>query len=419
MSRKMKKRLLWLAVPIVLACAGLIYAGAGIETYSDDTTVKDAIQTLLVDDLTELFTAVDAIEAGSGVLVSSNDSTVGYINGKLVAGEGIDLTEGSDGGNETLTISGEDASTSNKGILETATDAETQALTATDKAVTPGNLGALDASTSQKGIIETATDAETIAMSATDKAVTPGNLSAAFGAMFQYSRPQFAYVDTDTITIGPGGCYLYGKGWCYWTSNITFDLGSGGSNANSDDLTASEWHYIAIDYSTVSAAGTLTASNFINRRAANVTPDYSGTKGGVYQDTDDRTIFGVLTNGSSQLLEFFHDGGEQVNPADHIQEHSGEWPDSWTDLTVSAPAFCTKVLLNAYGGGSGGSSYLYFRVNGQTGTTGIQVIRTGSTMENTVPVFTDSSQIVEYKEAADSSATGSIYMNGWFFPAGM
>jgi hypothetical protein len=36
--------------------------------------------------------------------VSSNDTTPGYLNGKLLAGTGISLTEGSDGGNETLTI---------------------------------------------------------------------------------------------------------------------------------------------------------------------------------------------------------------------------------------------------------------------------------------------------------------------------
>ena len=44
------------------------------------------------------------------VLVSSNDSTAGYLNGKLVAGTGISFTENSDGSNETLTITntGED-----------------------------------------------------------------------------------------------------------------------------------------------------------------------------------------------------------------------------------------------------------------------------------------------------------------------
>lgn len=36
--------------------------------------------------------------------VSSNDTTAGYLNGKLVAGSGITLTENNNGGNETLSI---------------------------------------------------------------------------------------------------------------------------------------------------------------------------------------------------------------------------------------------------------------------------------------------------------------------------
>ena len=38
------------------------------------------------------------------VKVSANDTTPGFLNGKLVAGSNISFTEGSDGGNETLTI---------------------------------------------------------------------------------------------------------------------------------------------------------------------------------------------------------------------------------------------------------------------------------------------------------------------------
>jgi len=36
--------------------------------------------------------------------VSSNDTTAGYLNGKLVAGDGIQFTEQNDGGDETLEI---------------------------------------------------------------------------------------------------------------------------------------------------------------------------------------------------------------------------------------------------------------------------------------------------------------------------
>lgn len=51
--------------------------------------------------------AMAALAAGSGVTVSANDTTVGVLNGKLLAGQGIVLTENNDGGAETLTISNE------------------------------------------------------------------------------------------------------------------------------------------------------------------------------------------------------------------------------------------------------------------------------------------------------------------------
>ena len=36
--------------------------------------------------------------------MSANDTTAGYLNGKLVAGTNVTFVEGNDGGNETLTI---------------------------------------------------------------------------------------------------------------------------------------------------------------------------------------------------------------------------------------------------------------------------------------------------------------------------
>ena len=49
--------------------------------------------------------------------VSANDTTAGFLNGKLVAGSNISFTEGSDGGNETLTI----AATATGASLDDAT----------------------------------------------------------------------------------------------------------------------------------------------------------------------------------------------------------------------------------------------------------------------------------------------------------
>ncbi len=97
--------------------------------------VRDALKTKVNDDMTELFTialeletardsahtseshasldarlesieaSITAAVAGSGNMVSANDSTPGYLNGKLVGDDDVLLTEGNDGGDETLTIS--------------------------------------------------------------------------------------------------------------------------------------------------------------------------------------------------------------------------------------------------------------------------------------------------------------------------
>ena len=59
-----------------------------------------------------------AISADTDVktLVSANDTTAGYLNGKLVAGSNVTFTENNDGGNETLTI----ASTDNSVVMAIA-----------------------------------------------------------------------------------------------------------------------------------------------------------------------------------------------------------------------------------------------------------------------------------------------------------
>lgn len=54
--------------------------------------------------------------------VSANDTTAGYLNGKLVAGSGITLTENNNGGNETLTV--QNTAPGYTGITATVLDCE-------------------------------------------------------------------------------------------------------------------------------------------------------------------------------------------------------------------------------------------------------------------------------------------------------
>ena len=104
--------------------------GTGQDTILGTDSVRDALKIKVNDDMTELFAikseveaardgeasllakeqaqddSIAALAAGSGVLISNNDTTVGYLNGKLVVGSlaGLTLTEQNDGGNETLAI---------------------------------------------------------------------------------------------------------------------------------------------------------------------------------------------------------------------------------------------------------------------------------------------------------------------------
>ncbi len=73
------------------------------------------------------------------VKVSTNDTTAGFLNGKLVAGTNISLTEGNDGGNETLTAA-------LSGTIATAQIADDAVTLAKMASGTDGNIISYDAS---------------------------------------------------------------------------------------------------------------------------------------------------------------------------------------------------------------------------------------------------------------------------------
>ena len=80
-----------------------------VNTYADEVITEFSEETLPVlnEELRKIksnirnFSDTDTDEKSK---VSSNDTTAGYLNGKLVAGTNITLTENNDGGDETLTI---------------------------------------------------------------------------------------------------------------------------------------------------------------------------------------------------------------------------------------------------------------------------------------------------------------------------
>lgn len=95
-SLNVEEELLYQGVPVVPGGGGgggqvdSVVAGTGISVDSTDP-VNPIVSSTVVN--------TDQVAK-----VSANDTTAGFLNGKLVAGSGITFTEDNDGGNETLTI---------------------------------------------------------------------------------------------------------------------------------------------------------------------------------------------------------------------------------------------------------------------------------------------------------------------------
>lgn len=101
------------------------------------------------------------------------------------------------------------ATTTQVGVLETATDGEALAKSATDKIVTPSNFAAMGASTSFAGFIEIATLAEVQAGTATNLAVVPDTLADMnFLSLANGVTTTLAAAATATVSLGGGSTLL-------------------------------------------------------------------------------------------------------------------------------------------------------------------------------------------------------------------
>jgi hypothetical protein len=162
---------------------------------------------------------------------------------------------------------------------------------------------------------------------------------------------KLGFSSTAAITIG-GGIWDHrgtSNQTVYTTSQLTFTLGSAGSNSDSDDVddAAQTIHYIYIDDSAVVSAGTtlLTASEFLNDTTA---PTYSHSKHGWYNGSD-RCIGAVLANASDEVIEFYVQSDDLFIFGGTLPEEraSAAAPDSEEDLDISStiPAFSTRARL--------------------------------------------------------------------------
>ena len=162
---------------------------------------------------------------------------------------------------------------------------------------------------------------------------------------------KLGYSSTTAVTIS-GGMWDH-RGTTtrqvYTASQLSFTLGSGGSNAGSDNLTASALQYIYIDDSAVVSSGSdlLTATEFVNSTTA---PTYSNAKCGWYNGLD-RCIGAILTTATSVIVEFqvTSSGFMGYTAATSIVAFSSSAsPTSSTELDLGAivPSFSTCAKLS-------------------------------------------------------------------------
>jgi len=233
------------------------------------------------------------------------------------------------------------------------------------------------------------------------------------------NRATFAYKDADEIYIGAGEYDLDGTTTAAysWDSQLTFQIGSAGSNASSSAAGTSQWQYLYMDDSAISASP-LVAASFLNSTTA---PTYNQSKHGWYNSSD-RCIFAFYIDSSGNIEKWFHDGGDYVMLSTNFNNGRTAGPNtSYQAITILMPAFATKAECNVYIDGQIASarSYQYWRVTGSGGEHLLGRIEDDDAeyVVNNVTIYTDSSRQIDVLN--NTAPSVYPYTAGWFIPGGM
>lgn len=167
--------------------------------------------------------------------VSSNDTTAGYLNGKLVAGTNVTFTENNDGGNETLTIAAAGGVTGFTGSQNTASPNNT---------VNASRL-LVDATSTNADAVLQPKGAGAILAQLPDGATTGGNKRGLRSVDLQTARNGASGVASGTFSTITGGENN--------TASANYTVVSGGSGNN---ISRANGFIGGGDSNTISTAGT-------------------------------------------------------------------------------------------------------------------------------------------------------------------
>lgn len=255
------------------------------------------------------------------------------------------------------------ATETRKGVVELATDAETQTGTDTARAITPANLQACTATETRKGVVELATNAEAVTGTDTARAVTPAGLAAKLatvpGAILQ--TDVFTTTGANTWTKAAGAklveCILIGGGGGGGGS-AAVNTAYGGQGGGAGALV-----HIVLPASALSATETVTvgaggAGGVVAHGAAGGSTTF-GSKltaaGGIRGKTD--------TQSADTASNYGYDNGMLINPVGSAtlgnlaNGSNGRIPSNINGQTTLAPCGGGGGVRGNYNGGIGGSPF--------------------------------------------------------------
>jgi|LGVF01.2.fsa_nt_gb hypothetical protein len=277
------------------------------------------------------------------------------------------------------------AATSETNAAASEAKAEDWAIELEDVEVETGKYSALhwaakaegfltDATTTQKGLVELATDAESLAESDTARTVTPSNLGAVLSplrAFFDKHHTGLAMSNgTDAshdIDIVSGTCRDSGNDYFFSTTGITKQIDAAwtaGTNVggfpSGISLAVDTWYRVFLIYDVTNG---LTDAGF----------DTSATAATLLADTTDytkyRQIGWVLTDGSSDIRKFWQSGGDKVvwdmAAKDRALASTGLTTGVLQTLTVP-PGTVADIALHNYMGQMTVTSYVHVSETRQT-----------------------------------------------------
>lgn len=249
-------------------------------------------------------------------------------------------------------------------------------------------------------------------------------------------RPQLSYKDADEIYLDAMALHHAGTTdqMVYSSSQLTFQLGSGGSNAGSEDLDAGaiEWQYLYIDDSVLvsDATNVIDETRILNSNEAPAWDDaqygWYPSSNGTYVETTDRCIGAVPVQADNNLMEFWHEGDLFLIGTPYIGRTLADLDTSWTDVTLAGPTFSTRCRATFECAAANASSEeeLSYRTNGATGdgyVVGHSVASAGNDMNqfNTVDVITDATYKIEVKMSGAGLHQVGVLFEGYYYPIGM